>query len=670
VLEQQDNDPSLRQSEAGESDPRAHGSRPPGDVLAGDTFTGDIVTGISVDDIGSSPAADWVDAQLGRIELLLCASAAPASIARLLLLDLAPLVRAVQGAAYVLERGAEQLALAASYAAGDGLPDRVAIGEGLLGQCAASRRKLVVSGVSNDYFRVRSGLGSSAPAVLVFVPVTLEAGALAVLELAFLARGLAVDVLLERLAQRPPRGESPTADPLDSPLVTPGRDTGARELAAAPGPSTTARHGFWSTLSHELRSPLNSVIVLSQVLAENGEHNLSDKQVNLARVIHGSGKDLLALVDTVALLAKIEARRLVLSPGELELDALERRLSRTFEPLARARGLHLSIELEPGAPRAILTDPVRARQVVECMLVTAIERADGPVVRLRIGGRQSGWSSDRERLASARAVLAFVVDGVEAFERPGASPGAEHISPSAGGASSRVEGDEPDAGLSTLGVLARGGVLGLAISGELAGWLGGELRQDGASARLTLYLPVAGSEPLATLSGRVTDADRDQSRRSTEVAENWTGSMVEPERERERSSTAAPRAGELEGLELLLVDPDVRQAFTLTGHLERQGAVVAHADELSEALDRLRGRRLPSAVLIDARLLRASPEPSVQRLLRLAEQTPCVVLRQPGDDGARLPQVFRSSIAADAREVVALLRRVAVGPGSLQNRAR
>ena len=68
-------------------------------------------------------------------------------------------------------------------------------------------------------------------------------------------------------------------------------------------------------------------------------------------------------------------------------------------------------------------------------------------------------------------------------------------------------------------------------------------------------------------------------------------------------------------------------------------------------------------------MLRASPETSVQRLIRLAEQKTFVVLSEP-DDGVRLPHVHRSSVAADAREVVALLRRVAAGPGSLQTRAR
>src|SRR5688572_26675233 len=139
--------------------------------------------------------------------------------------------------------------------------------------------------------------------------------------------------------------------------------TGTRRSATGAQPEVAARatasvrQGFWSTLSHELRSPLNSVIVLSQVLAENVERTLTEKQIHLARVIHGSGKDLLALVDTVSLLAKIEGRRLVLSPGELELAALEGQLSRALEPLARARGLGLSVQVEPGAPRAMLTDP-------------------------------------------------------------------------------------------------------------------------------------------------------------------------------------------------------------------------------------------------------------------------------------------------------------------------
>lgn len=662
MLEQQPHDQTPRQREAGESDPQACEGRSAHDVLAGATFTGDIVAGISTDDMGGSPSVDWVDAQLSRIELALCVSADPATIARLLLLDVAPLLSVVQGAVYVLENGAESLSFAGSYAAGEGLPARVDVGEGLIGQCAASRRKLVVGGVSAEYFRVRSALGSGAPATLVFVPVTLEAGALAVLELAFLARGPAVDPLLDGLVHRSRRGEQLESSAPTQ--VTPERQAPAEALTLG----RDARQGFWNTLSHELRSPLNSVIVLSQVLAENGEHNLTDKQVHLARVIHGSGKDLLALVDTVALIAKIEAHRLVLSPGELEPAVLQRQLSRAFEPLARARGLRLSVQLEPDVPRAILTDPLRARQIVECLLMAGIERADGPLVRLRIGRRQSGWSSAHQRLSAARGVLAFAVDEVFAHDLAVQAAEDEVLVPRAGATSEHATVDDPHPRAPALSVLARASALGLAISRELAEMLGGELRQDGASARLTLFLPVAGRERPALSEGRLEQAAPGPGTHLAETDGGVRGSAPGLDHERP-SSAAAARAGQLDGLDLLLVDPDVRQAFPLIGHLERQGAHVAHADDLNEALERLRGR-LPSAVLVDARVLRASSESSVQHLLRLAEQTPCVVLREPGNDDAGLPHVYRSPIGADVREVVALLRRVAAGPGSLQTRSR
>jgi signal transduction histidine kinase len=679
-LEQQPNQRPLRQIEPGTSEPGASGpgTRGPGEdepqasvPQPTDAVLDVVPKGASSDDIGVGLPSDWVDAQLSRIELALRVSLEPVASARLLLLDLAPLVHAVQGAAYVLERGAARLTLAAGYAAGEGLPAHVAVGEGLLGQCAASRSKLVVSGISSEHFRVRSALGASSPATLVFVPVALEAGALAVLELAVLALAPSTETLLERLAQRSALGDRAhaTTETFESALIAATHRpataaTREPELATTPSVSAGGRPGFWSTLSHELRSPLNSVIVLSQVLAENVEHNLSEKQVNLARVIHGSGKDLLALVDTVSLLAKIEARRLVLSPGELELGALQRHLSRALEPLAHARGLRLSVEIEPAAPLAIFTDPGRARQIVECMLVAAIERADGPVVRLRIGERSAGWSSDRERLNGAGAVLAFAVDGTFGTA-PRDAAGADG---SASVARPPLEPDAPDAAEPPpLGVLARSGVLGLALGRMLAGLLGGELRQDGDSARLTLYLPAASGGPRAASESPTEtphDADEKRSRRSEPAS-----AAVEPEHLR-YSTSAAARAGELEGLELLLVDPDVRRAFTLIGHLERQGAAVAHAEDLSEVLDRLPGKRAPSAVLIDASALRASPEPSVQRLLRLAEQLPLVVLRAASEEGARWPHVHRSSRAADTREVVALLRRVAARPGSLHTRTR
>jgi CheY-like chemotaxis protein len=675
-LEQQPNDQPLRQPESTQREPR------PAELGASELGQSELVQSELVQsernadgggamlagaagELDGPPSDGWIDAQLSRLELLLRAPDEPAAVARFLLLELCPLVHALQGAAYVLEKGATQLSLAAGYAAGDGLPARVTVGEGLLGQCAASRRKLVASGVSSDYFRVRSALGASAPARIIVVPVALEAGALVVLELAFLAHAPGDEGLLDRLAQRRRQSEPLVAEPFDDGLVTPssGLTAGAAPTGPlAPGrtssPSGLTRQGIWSTLSHELRSPLNSVIVLSQVLAENVEQNLTAKQVNLARVIHGSGKDLLALVDTVALLAKVEARRLILSPGELELAALERHLWRALEPLARARALRLAIEVEPGAPRSIITDPARASQIVECMLVAAIERADGPVVRLRIGARRSGWSSDRERLNGAQLVLAFAVDGSSAADVVRPSSGAENAPPGLEPSRAAADG-EPDAAAPALGVLARGGMLGLALGRKLAALLGGELQQDGTSSELTLYLPAASAEPIAAADGVRAGGARPLR------AREQPGGVVEPEPGRPPIDLLL-QAAELEGLQLLLVDTDVRRAFTLTGHLERHGASVAHAEELSEALDRLRGR-MPSAVLIDARVLLTTPEPSVQRLLRLAEQTPCVVI---GEEAADLPHLHRASRAGGAREVVTLLQRVADGARSPQTRAR
>ena len=609
-------------------------------------------------------SGDWVDAQFSRLALLLCSSAEPAVLGRLLLHELAPLVRAAQGAAYVLAPPEAQLSLAAGYAAGDGLPARIAVGEGLLGQCAVERRKLVVRGVSGDHFRVHSALGSSAPAALAFVPVALGGGALVVLELAFVgAQQRAFDMLLDRLAERRPSSELALRE---RPTLEPGH-VGAPASAAPEGPSAppAVRHGFWSTLSHELRSPLNSVIVLSQVLSENTEHNLSEKQVNLARVIHGSGKDLLALVDDISLLAKIEARRLVLAPGELGLGALRRQLLRAFRPLAAARGLRFFVELGPEVPAAIVTDPARLRQVLECLLAVVIERAEGPAVHVRVSGPSSGWSSDNERLNAAREVLAFTVDGASSAGRAPAV--AAEARSDEGPETPRSNGgsDEP---APNPGGLPRGGLLGLAISRELAPLLGGELQHDGVSAVFTLYLPAPPCELRAEPSVAAGDDASHGTRRSRSDASEPPPAASEPERQ--RPTTAAPPAvGELEGLELLLVDHDVRQAFTLTGQLERQGAAVAHADDLGEALERLRARRPPSAVLIDARVLGESPESSVQRLLRLAEHTPCVVLQGAADGVASLPHVHRMARSADAGEVVALLRRVAVAARVLQTRA-
>jgi signal transduction histidine kinase len=324
VLEQDPGEPIPTTQRASATPFGVHAATPASTAPAGSSYST-----LGWNEAPSGVDLEWIDAQVSRLDLLLRTLVEPEALGRLLLSELAPLVGAAQGALYSLNvngtREPSPLILRASYAAGSGLPESLRPGEGLIGQCAVDQRKRVVREVPDEHFRVRSGLGSSAPRELAVVPVWLNETTLAVIELGF-ASALApsCEALLDRLAERrSPLEPSRSAAP------------GARGAGPARRSLPSHRSGFWGKLSHELRSPLNSVLVLSQLLSENEEHNLTSKQVSFAKAIHASGNDLLALINAISDLSKIETNRLVLEPTEMPFEHFKAHLeSRSPESAA------------------------------------------------------------------------------------------------------------------------------------------------------------------------------------------------------------------------------------------------------------------------------------------------------------------------------------------------
>jgi signal transduction histidine kinase len=230
-------------------------------------------------------------------------------------------------------------------------------------------------------------------------------------------------------------------------------------------------------MSHELRTPLNSLLILSDQLSRNPDGNLTGRQTEFAKTIHSSGKDLLALINDILDLSKIESGTVVVDVGELRFADLLDYVQRTFGHVAENKGVGFSIEVDRRVPRSIFTDAKRLQQVIKNLLSNAFKFTDRGRVTLQIETAAIGWTSGIESLDRAKSVLAFSVrdTGIgiptdkqqiifEAFQQ-------------ADGSTSRKYG---------------GTGLGLAISREIGSLLGGEIRLTsfpGEGSTFTLYLP-------------------------------------------------------------------------------------------------------------------------------------------------------------------------------------
>jgi len=221
---------------------------------------------------------------------------------------------------------------------------------------------------------------------------------------------------------------------------------------------------FLANMSHELRTPLNSTLILAKLLADNKEGNLTDNQVRYAQTISSAGKDLLALINDVLDLSRIEAGKVEVTPESVSLAAIIEPLAKMFEPAAAEKKLRFATLIEPGAPAALETDPQRLGQILKNLLSNALKFTQRGEVGLRVfaAGSDSVSFAVRDTGVGIAAHQQEVI--FEAFRQ-------------ADGSIHRKFG---------------GTGLGLSISRDLARLLGGSIVVDsspGAGSTFTLTLP-------------------------------------------------------------------------------------------------------------------------------------------------------------------------------------
>ncbi len=475
---------------------------------------------------------DWLKTNLARLTNMLQGQRDLSNVGRMLLSELAPLVGAQQGVIYQMASdAAPQLVRLASFAddGTDGHPLHVRIGEGLLGQCAAEKRRMLVTDVPPTAVPIGSRLFRSTPASIIVLPVLFEGQVKAVIELATL--GTFTDshlVFLDQLtssigivlnsieATMQTEGLLKQSQQLAGELQTRQDELqqsneqlaqkaqqlveqnveverknqqieqarrALEEKAAELALTSKYKSEFLANMSHELRTPLNSILILGQQLSENPEGNLSGKQVEFARTIHGAGTDLLNLISDILDLSKIESGTVTVDAEDVFFGTLLDLVTRTFRHEAESRALSFEVQVDSRLGRSMLTDAKRLQQVLKNLLSNAFKFTAMGGVRLSVSSAVGGWTPDHPVLSQAPTVVAFEVSDTgigiphdkqriifEAFQQADAS-------------TSRKFG---------------GTGLGLAISRELANLLGGEIQLRstiGAGSTFTLFLPLRYTGP-------------------------------------------------------------------------------------------------------------------------------------------------------------------------------
>ncbi len=235
---------------------------------------------------------------------------------------------------------------------------------------------------------------------------------------------------------------------------------------------------FLANMSHELRTPLNSLLILSQILTENAEGNLTHRQVGFAQTIHSSGSDLLDLINDILDLSKIESGTMAVDVTPVPFGEVRKFVESTFRQVADLKELTFEVALDPDLPPAMQTDNKRLQQVLKNLLSNAFKFTDRGSVSLRTSIATSGWNPEQEVLNAANVVIAFSVSDT-GIGIPREKHGVifEAFQQGDTGTSRKYGGTG----------------LGLSISRQITRLLGGEIRIEsapGEGSTFTLYLPL------------------------------------------------------------------------------------------------------------------------------------------------------------------------------------
>lgn len=472
---------------------------------------------------------DWLKTNLAKFTRVLQGQRDLLTVSKTVLSELAPLINAHQGLFYIMDEpeGSEtKLRMLSSYAFKErkNLSKEWRMGEGLVGQCAYEKQRILLTQVPDDYIQITSGLGEATPINIIVLPIIFEGKVKAVIELAsFELYSLTHQAFMDQLAESIGivlntieanmrteellKQSQSLANELGSQqeelrqtneeLESKARlleeqkmkvDTKNREVEQAKAAieekasqlalTSKYKSEFLSNMSHELRTPLNSLLILAQQLTDNPKKHLDTKEVEYAQTIYSAGTDLLSLINEILDLSKIESGTVSLDLAPVQFKTIQEQIERTFAHVAKTQKVDLKISIAPDLPDSLVTDEKRLLQILKNLLSNAFKFTEKGSVSLQIDRVKSGWTVDNDTLNHAHDVLAFTVKDTGI----GISADKQQIIFEAF--------QQADVGTAR----KYGGTgLGLSISREITRLLNGELRLErsglGEGSVFTLYLP-------------------------------------------------------------------------------------------------------------------------------------------------------------------------------------
>lgn len=241
--------------------------------------------------------------------------------------------------------------------------------------------------------------------------------------------------------------------------------------------SSKYKSEFLANMSHELRTPLNSLLILARGLAANEQGNLTEEQVEEAKVIHNGGLELLGLINDILDLSKVEAGKISVITEDIYIGNIIKRLTQQFEPIAKEKGVEFNIQLDKTLPETIHTDGQRTEQIIKNLLSNAFKFTETGSVTLNIHRAKDEIELQRASLLGVDAVALSVTDTGIGIEESKLKDIFEAFQQEDGSTDRHYGGTG----------------LGLTIARKFAHMLGGEIHvtsKKGEGSTFTLFLPL------------------------------------------------------------------------------------------------------------------------------------------------------------------------------------